>query len=162
MREPLLSLHIRTRVGLCIVGVTSCLSMAAIDSLLSLDIVHLNLMSQCTTSDTSQIKSASLLFHSAKELRTHTEILPGGPHWLCEPMAPDYPVKKPICLFYQNAVDCLQTLLSHPLFEPHISFVPRKVWGSTIKICCIYDEWLSGDCAWEIQVGCVCARTYRY
>ena len=140
----------------------SCLSMAAIDSLLSLDIIHSNLMSQHTTSDVSQIKSASLSFHSAKELRTHTEILPGGPHWLCEPMAPDYPIKKPICLFYRNAVDCLQTLLNHPLFEPHISFVPWKVWTSAAKICHIYDEWLSGDRAWEIQVGHVHAHMYRY
>ncbi|KAF9228181.1 hypothetical protein BS17DRAFT_877551 [Gyrodon lividus] len=57
--------------------------MASIDSLLSLDI----------------IKSASLSFHSAKELRTCAEILPRGPQW----------------------------------------------------ICCIYDEWLSGDCVWSIQ-----------
>ena len=136
--------------------------MVAINSLLSLDIVCLNLMSQRTTSDMSQIKSASLSFPSAKELRTCTEILPGGPHWLCKPMAPDYPVKKLIRLFYRNAVDCLQTLLSHPLFEPHISFVPWKVWTSTTKICHIYDEWLSGDHTWKIQVGHVCARTYWY
>lgn len=105
------------------------------------------------------MKNASLSFRSAKELRTRAEILPSGPRWLCEPMEADYPVKKPIRLFYRNAVDCLQTLLSHPHFEPHISFVPRKVWTSAAKICRIYDEWLSGDRAWRIQVSRVRVRS---
>ncbi|KAF8551003.1 hypothetical protein OG21DRAFT_1524746 [Imleria badia] len=43
------------------------------------------------------------------------------------------------------------SLLSHPVLAPHISFVPWKVWISTAKICCIYDEWLSRDRAWDIQ-----------
>ncbi|KAL4065987.1 hypothetical protein J3A83DRAFT_4098982, partial [Scleroderma citrinum] len=55
-------------------------------------------------------------------------------------------------LFYCNPIKCLQALLNHPLFESHISFVPRRVWTSATKICCIYDEWLSGDHAWTMQV----------
>lgn len=98
------------------------------------------------------MKCVPLSFRSAKELRARAEILPRGPQWVSEILTSDHPVKQPIRLFYRNAVECLQALLSHPLFEPHISFVPRKVWTSAAKICRIYDEWLSGDRAWKMQV----------
>ncbi|KAI6043346.1 hypothetical protein EDC04DRAFT_2600224 [Pisolithus marmoratus] len=56
---------------------------------------------------------------------------------------------------HMAAIDCLLlleiSLLSHPLFKPHISFVPRKVWISAVKTCCMYDKWLSGDHTWSIQ-----------
>ncbi|KAN0086064.1 hypothetical protein V8E55_007198 [Tylopilus felleus] len=85
------------------------------------------------------------------DIMTRAEILPRGPQWVSETLKPEHPVKQPIRLFYRNTVECLQALLSHPLFEPHISFIPRKVWTSATKICHIYDEWLSGDCAWKMQ-----------
>ncbi|KIM70781.1 hypothetical protein SCLCIDRAFT_80152, partial [Scleroderma citrinum Foug A] len=52
---------------------------------------------------------------------------------------------------YHQPLDCIQALLSHPLLAPHISFTPWRVWTSAAKICQIYDEWLSGNCAWNIQ-----------
>ncbi|KAI5986735.1 hypothetical protein EDC04DRAFT_2589552, partial [Pisolithus marmoratus] len=107
----------------------SHLSMAAIDSLLSLEI----------------IKNIPLSSFSAKELRTCAETLPPGLLWLCKMLMTEYPTKELPCLFYCNPIECLQALLSHPLFESHISFVPRRVWMCAAKICCIYDEWLSGD-----------------
>ena len=93
-----------------------------------------------------------LSFRSAKELRARAEVLPAGPQWRCETVTPEYPTKQPPRLFYRDSIECLQSLLSHPLFEPHISFVPRKVWTSAAKICRVYDEWLSRDHAWSIQV----------
>ncbi|KAF8545834.1 hypothetical protein OG21DRAFT_1491871, partial [Imleria badia] len=113
----------------------SRLSIAAIDSLLLLDI----------------IKSASLSFRSAKELRARAEILPPGPKWVFQTLQPEYSVKQLLHLFHHNPIDCLQALLSHPLFADHISFVPRKVWTCTVKLCRVYDKWLSGDRAWSIQ-----------
>ncbi|KAI5984418.1 hypothetical protein EDD15DRAFT_2177214 [Pisolithus albus] len=113
----------------------SRLSMAAIDNLLSLEI----------------IKSVPLSFRSAKELRSRAETLPPGPLWLCETLTTEYPTKEPPLLFYRNPIECLQALLSHPHFESHISFVPRRVWTCAAKICRIYDEWLSGDRAWSMQ-----------
>jgi hypothetical protein len=68
-------------------------------------------------------------------------------------MTPQHPTKRPVRLFYRDSIECLQALLSHPLFESHISFVPQRVWTSAAKICRIYDQWLSGDRAWSIQVG---------
>ncbi|KAI5990601.1 hypothetical protein EDD15DRAFT_2170126 [Pisolithus albus] len=113
----------------------SRLSMAAIDSLLSLEIM----------------RDLSLSFRSAKELRTRAETLPSGLRWVCETLTTEYPTKEPAYVFYRNPIDCLQSLLTHLLFERHISFVPRKVWTSAAKICHIYGEWLSGDRAWSMQ-----------
>ena len=131
----------------------SHLSMAAINSLLLLDIVSSYVHWLKLFSDPLQIKGASLSFRSAKELRTRAEILPSGPKWVCTTLHPEYPIKQPLCLFYRNPIECLQALLSHPLFANHISFVPRKVWTCAAKLCRVYDEWLSGDRAWSIQVS---------
>ena len=127
--------------------------MAAIDSLLSLDIVSSYVHWLKLFSDPLQIKGALLLFCSAKELRTQAKILLSGPKWMCTTLCPEYPVKQLLHLFYCNPIECLQALLSHPLFANHISFVLRKVWTCAVKLCRVYDEWLSGDCAWSIQVS---------
>ncbi|KAI5982220.1 hypothetical protein EDD15DRAFT_2391380 [Pisolithus albus] len=113
----------------------SRLSLTAIDSLLALDI----------------LQGIPLSFRTGKQLRACAEVLPSGPAWLCEEMEPESPTKHPVRLFYRQPLECLQSLLSHPLLTPHISFIPRKVWMSAARVCRIYDEWLSGDRAWEIQ-----------
>ena len=95
----------------------------------------------------------SLSFHSSKELQARAEMLPAGLRWKCETMTPEYPTKQPPRLFHRDLIMCLQALLSHPLFEPHISFVPRRIWTTAAKVCRVYDEWLSGDHAWSIQVS---------
>ena len=130
----------------------SHLSMVSIDDLLSLDIVS-NTFRNNSFSNLLQIKNIPLSFRSVKELRAQAEILPQSPKWQFETLTPEYPVKHPLRLFYHNPIDCLQALLSHPLFRPHISFVLRKVWTCAAKICHIYDEWLSGDRAWSLQVS---------
>ena len=70
-------------------------------------------------------------------------------------MEPEGATKNAVHLFYRQPLDCIQALLSHPLLAPHISFTPWRVWTSAAKICRIYDEWLSGNCAWNIQVGLI-------
>ncbi|KAI6127271.1 hypothetical protein F5141DRAFT_997355, partial [Pisolithus sp. B1] len=92
-----------------------------------------------------------LSFRTAKELRAQAESLPGRPPWLCKHMKLDYPTRRSIHLFYHPALECLQSLLSHPLLAPHISFVPQKVWTSAACVCHTYEDWLSGDCTLAIQ-----------
>ncbi|KAI6041981.1 hypothetical protein EDC04DRAFT_2534493, partial [Pisolithus marmoratus] len=106
----------------------SCLSMAAVDNLLSLKIM----------------KNVPLSFCSAKELRTRAETLPPGPWWLCKTLVTEYPTKEPPHLFYCNP-------LNHLLLESHKAFIPWKIWTCAARICHIYDEWLSGDHAWNMQ-----------
>ncbi|KAI6020706.1 hypothetical protein BKA83DRAFT_4055877, partial [Pisolithus microcarpus] len=115
----------------------SRLSLTAIDSLLALDIV-------------SQ-PGIPISFHTGKQLCSHAEALPPGPAWLCEEVKPEAPTKHPVHLFYRQLLECLQALLSNPALTPHISFMPRKVWTSAARICHIYDEWLTGEWAWNAQ-----------
>ncbi|KIJ16552.1 hypothetical protein PAXINDRAFT_11002 [Paxillus involutus ATCC 200175] len=98
------------------------LSMAAIDGFLSLEL----------------IKQLPISFQSAKELRLRAEMLPSGPHWKSHTFHPPTSTKRKVVLYYRDAVDCLQALLSHPLFAAHISFILKK-------------EWLSGNHAWDLQ-----------
>ncbi|KIK20320.1 hypothetical protein PISMIDRAFT_13073 [Pisolithus microcarpus 441] len=114
----------------------SWLSMAAIDDFLSLQLV----------------KQLPISFRSAKELCLHTEMLPSSPRWKSHTLLPQVPTKcKPI-IYYQDPLECLQSLLSHPLFTSHISFIPRRVWSSSAWIVHIYEEWMSGNHAWSLQI----------
>ncbi|KIK28762.1 hypothetical protein PISMIDRAFT_90649 [Pisolithus microcarpus 441] len=119
----------------------SHLSMAAIDSFLSLELVGY----------ISHIKRLMLSFQTARELHLHAEMLLPGPRWQSRVLQPQNLTKRVAMLFYCDPIKCLQSLLSHPLFKPHISFVPRKVWSTAAQISRVYDKWLTGDHAWELQ-----------
>ena len=62
-------------------------------------------------------------------------------------------MKQPVTLFYQDAIDCIQSLLSHPFFECHISFILCKVWSTAARVMRVYNKWLTRDHAWELQVN---------
>ncbi|KAL4063491.1 hypothetical protein J3A83DRAFT_4077707, partial [Scleroderma citrinum] len=109
----------------------SRLSLMAINSLLLLKI----------------FKQIPLLFCTRRQLHAQAETLPSGPKWVYETL----PTKYLVHLFYCDPIHCLQALLSNPLLGLHISFVLQRIWTSAAKICHIYDEWLSGDQAWNIQ-----------
>ncbi|KAF8833335.1 hypothetical protein BDN67DRAFT_874869, partial [Paxillus ammoniavirescens] len=89
----------------------SGLSLTAIDSLLSLDM----------------IRQVPLSFRTGRQLRAQMEILPPGPTWFCEPIQPEGCTKNTVRLFYRQPIECLQAILSNPILGPYISFVPRKV-----------------------------------
>ena len=80
-------------------------------------------------------------------------MLPSGPRWKLHALRPKVPTKRKVVIYYHDPIECLQSLLSHPLFVPHISFVPRKVWTSAARVVRVYEEWLSGDNAWNLQVS---------
>lgn len=79
-------------------------------------------------------------------------MLPSGPRWKSLPLRPSVPTKHQVTLYYRDPIECLQALLSHPLFEHRISFVPRKVWSTAGRAVRVYEDWLSGNHAWELQV----------
>lgn len=99
-----------------------------------------------------QIKKLPISFKTAKQLRLRAEMLPSGPRWKSQPIRTSVPTKRAVTLFYRDPLECVQALLSHPLLEPHISFVPRKVWSTAARLVRVYDDWLSGNHAWELQV----------
>ncbi|KAF8547967.1 hypothetical protein OG21DRAFT_1489777 [Imleria badia] len=111
------------------------LSMAGIDSFLKLDL----------------IKILTISFRSAKQLCLCAEMLPSDPLWKSLQICPPVATKRAVTLYYRDPIDCLQALLSHLFFEDHISFIPWKVWSIAARLVWLYNEWLTGDHAWELQ-----------
>lgn len=133
----------------------SDLSVASINTFLSLSLVSLRIiLCLCHTSDISlsQIKQLGLSFHTSKELRGRVEMLPKGPEWLCKPWMTNVPTKTPIQLFYRDPLECIQSLLHHPLLKDHMHFTPMRVFETAAKTMRVYSEWMTGDVAWQMQV----------
>ncbi|KAH9015572.1 hypothetical protein EDB85DRAFT_2076337 [Lactarius pseudohatsudake] len=113
----------------------SGLSMASIDSFLSLELIN----------------GLGLSFRNARRLRGLAEMLPQGPEWRCKPCDSPFPMKKNVDLFYRDPLECIQSILSNPLMSDHIRFTPFRVYESAVSAMRIYTEWLSGDAAWSMQ-----------
>ena len=53
----------------------------------------------------------NLRYKSPKALHDWVEELPSGPRWKSITMKTAVPTKSPIVIYYQNPVECLQSLL---------------------------------------------------
>ncbi|KAG6374954.1 hypothetical protein JVT61DRAFT_3709 [Boletus reticuloceps] len=115
---------------------TSCLSMADINRFLSL----------------SLIKGLGLSFHTVPRLHSLAEILPKTPPWKCRVVdTSPHQTKSPARLFYRDTVECLEVMLSNPLFQDSIDFSPYHVFTSAQRLVRVYSEWMSCNHAWQIQ-----------
>lgn len=65
---------------------------------------------------------------------------------------PGYPTKKPIILYYRDAMECLRAIFGNPLFADHMQYSPFKAFETAEKMIRVYGEWMSGNKAWEMQV----------
>ena len=79
-------------------------------------------------------------------------MLPRGPEWRCKPWETAYPTKKPLHLYYRDPLECIQSILYHPLVKDFIKLSPFRLYESAAKTMRFYTEWLSGDVAWSMQV----------
>ncbi|KAI6004631.1 hypothetical protein EDD15DRAFT_2155283 [Pisolithus albus] len=113
----------------------SGLSMAAIDEILSLDI----------------IKSRPLSFRTARALCRLIEMLPSGPRWKFRSVETESPTKRGLQVFYRDAIECPQHLVHSPSNNGQIEFVPKKIYSAADRMQRVYTEWLTGDRAWELQ-----------
>lgn len=102
------------------------------------------------------MKESSLSFHHARELGQQVEMLPSGPRWKYEDVVTDCPTKHPLRLFYCDAIDCLQSLLSDPQLADCIDFNCRKVYKSADRLSCVYNSFMMGDHSWYLQVRFIC------
>ncbi|KAF8212909.1 hypothetical protein K438DRAFT_1751323 [Mycena galopus ATCC 62051] len=92
-----------------------------------------------------------LSFKSAAELRGLVEKLPPGPQWKCEVIRYDlYPTKAPLVLYYRDPLECVQFLLQNPLIHEYLELVPTQKFRNGQQI---YNEWITSDGAWEMQVA---------
>ncbi|KAG6372618.1 hypothetical protein JVT61DRAFT_7366 [Boletus reticuloceps] len=116
---------------------TSNLSMAAINRFLSLTL----------------IMKLKLSFRSAKQLRGLVEILPQTPPWKCLHVdTVPFQTKNVTRLLYHDTLECLQALLHNPLFADSINFSPYRTFTTAQRLVQVYNQWMSGDIAWQMQV----------
>jgi hypothetical protein len=113
----------------------SDLSMASIDSFLSLNLVSVTSNFDYTYSHSfsAQVKGLKLSFGTAKGLRGLAEMLPKGPEWKCKPWNTVYPTKKNLTLFYRDPLECIQSILHSPLMKDYIEFKPLRIFESASR-----------------------------
>jgi Plavaka transposase len=128
----------------------SDLSMASIDSFLSLNLVRVSFATHTYNYLCSaQVKGLNLSFGTAKRLRGLAEMLPKGPVWQCKVWNTVYPTKKKLTLFYRDPLKCIQSILHSPLMKDYIKFKPLRIFESASRAMRIYTEWLTGNAAWS-------------
>ena len=60
--------------------------------------------------------------------------------------------KDPLNLLYRDGLECFSFLFGNPVFVDHMDYSPRRVWTDDNMLSRIYDEPMTGDFAWELQV----------
>ena len=79
-------------------------------------------------------------------------MLPRGPQWKCKPWPTSHPTKQPINLYFRDAIECLSSLFGSPLFADYLQYSPFRVFKTAEKLVRIYEDWMSGNVAWDMQV----------
>lgn len=69
--------------------------------------------------------------------------------------------KDPLTLYYRDGLDCFKFLLANPLFAEYMDFSPRHEYVSEDKSERLYNEMMTGDLAWNLQV-CGSSALSRY
>ncbi|KAG6378072.1 hypothetical protein JVT61DRAFT_13754 [Boletus reticuloceps] len=114
----------------------SRLSMALIDEYLSLDMT----------------KDLTLSFHTARDLRSHIDMLPPGPQWKYRVVSSDHQTKDPVHFYYRDPLECVKLLFNNPFFADKMEYASYKLYTSIECDARVYTEWMSSDGAWELQV----------
>lgn len=98
-------------------------------------------------------RGRSLSFASAKELRSRIETLPSPPKWKStEVEIPGGSTTDPLIFYYRDGLECFRFLFGNPLFRDAQEFVPRKEWVDEGRSSRVYNDVMSGDRVWDLQV----------
>ncbi|KAI9442058.1 hypothetical protein F5148DRAFT_1278304 [Russula earlei] len=54
-------------------------------------------------------------------------------------------------LWYRNSLQCVEELISNPMFEKYISYVPERIYEDSTGNTRVYDEMWTADWWWEMQ-----------
>ncbi|KAG2137454.1 uncharacterized protein EDB93DRAFT_1091181, partial [Suillus bovinus] len=79
------------------------------------------------------------------------ELLPSGLHWMSQVIPMTHPTKSPVILYWCDPLDCLSSLLNHPMFRKESDFTPRRVYTTVQQPYRVYSEWMTGNDAWKMQ-----------
>ncbi|KAG2344282.1 hypothetical protein BDR05DRAFT_860035, partial [Suillus weaverae] len=85
------------------------------------------------------------------EFMRRAELLPAPPQWKYQKITPEFPMTKTLQIFYRDTIECLQSLLSHPLLAASFDFIPCKVYESAERAVRVYHGFMTGDHAWNLQ-----------
>lgn len=100
-----------------------------------------------------QVKRRPLSFSSAREMRARIEILPSPPRWKeVEVEVGGGTTKKPLTLYYRDGLECFKFLFGNPLFLNHMDYTPRREYVGVEKRERLYNEMMTGNRAWTLQV----------
>ncbi|KAE9388440.1 hypothetical protein BT96DRAFT_960210 [Gymnopus androsaceus JB14] len=98
-------------------------------------------------------KRSEFSFKTAKKLREQVDLLPSVPEWKFQviPTKERYPSKTPLILYFRDPVECLQDILKSPLIQDSLNFSPLEIFTSSAKLVRVYESWLSGTRANQMQ-----------
>lgn len=87
-------------------------------------------------------------------MRARIESLPSPPRWReVEVKVQGGDTKQPMTLYYRDGLECFKFLFGNPLFQHHMDYIPRREYSNEDKTERLYNEIMTGDRAWELQVG---------
>lgn len=140
----------------------SDLSIAALDTFLSLSLVSHSPHRLKAYTHIQKVQGLQLSFRTGKRLRELAEMLPKAPEWKCKPLDTVYPTKKPVHLYYRDPLECIKSILYSPLIKDFIHYTPFRLYDSAAKATRLYTEWLSGNVAWSMQVSLFQYQNYCF
>lgn len=101
-----------------------------------------------------QVKRRPLSFSSVREMRSRIEMLPSPPRWKETVVSiPGGITKDPMKFHYRDGLECFKFLFGNPLFSDHMEYTPRREFTSDERPERLYNEMMTGDLAWSLQVG---------
>ena len=99
------------------------------------------------------MRKRGLSFTSSRELRQRIDLLPDTVPWKQVVVrVSGGRTAQPLDLFYRPALDCFKFLLANPLFAEHMDFSPRHEYVDEDKSERLYNEIMTGNLAWDLQV----------
>ena len=60
--------------------------------------------------------------------------------------------KDPLTFYYRDGLDCFKFLLANPLLADYMDYTPRREYANEDKSKWLYNEMMTGDLAWNLQV----------
>jgi hypothetical protein len=97
------------------------------------------------------MRNIGLSFRTAQTANRLIDALPQVPKWSVIKLTTKYPTREPILFYKRDVGECVEYMLSDPMFADHMHFVPVKHYDANgHRIFC---EAISGMQAWNTQVS---------
>ena len=101
-----------------------------------------------------QVKNRPLSFSSSRGMRDRTGLLPATVPWKqVQVQIQGGVTAEPMTLYFRDALECYKCLFGNPLFSGYMDFVPRHEYADEQRMECLYNEIMTGDRAWTLQVS---------